>query len=723
MKKRFVFAAAALLLAATACSREETLPEAPEGYKILTIRASQEDTKTSYAGEKTFSWSAGDQISVLCNDGTNNFWQTFTATSAAATTDFTATVAANVQTGSTGGHRAALYPADSHHGTDFWSLSFYIPAERDFRAASGGHAETAIPMMAIGNTSEEYAFVNLTGAAKFSFSGISCKTVKFVFTVSGVKLNGSYGLFDYSETSAAGARWNPANAGNESEKTVTYYADVVDGKAAFYLPYATGGIWGYSSLLLSDAATGTTLYQNDQVGTINITQNQIVRLPVINVGSGGGSDPVSVKLSFTESDADIRNPERGFYDHCSFHYKDGKTPSSLGSTSSENSLVLALFYLEDFVTSDHISDTVVGKIKTVFSNIRTAGKKAVVRFAYTADDGIHPQEATPARILNHIADVTNALQENADVIYVVQAGWLGAWGEWYYVEDDFAFTKSGTKVTGYENRAAVLDALLAAVPENRQIELRTPFYKRYYLYPNSINTWDPVNAFDGTDANSRLGFHNDGFLGDASDIGTFKGQVDHDMWNQQSAYMVIGGETAYREVDETYAAIGPASQAMKTQHYSYLNSNPENQIMAYWIQQGVVSQVRKMLGYRLFLTAGNLSYTTLDAGAEMTVKLTLKNSGCASVIYPRPMKLVLLHGSAAPVVLAENLGEVRSVAPAGSQEFSATFTLPQAIVAGDRLALWLPDSDEKLQDKSAYAIRLANNETSWSSGYNVFYTF
>ena len=724
MKKHLALAAFAL--AAIACSQEEAVTDqvVKDDYKILTIQASQadDDTKTAYAGEKTFSWSVGDEISVLCNDGNNDFWQTFTTTTAAKTSSFTAKVPSNVTIGSTGGNRAAMYPASSDHGTSFWGLSFHIPAERDFRASSGGHASAAIPMLAIGN-GDNYAFVNLTGAAKFTFTGVACQSVKFVFTVGGVKLNGNYNIFDYNGTSAAGARWNAANAGNESEKTVTYYADVVDGAVSFYLPYATGGIWGYSTLMLTNAETGAELYSNDHIGTININQNQIVVLPAINLGGGDPPSGTTVPLSFTESSADIANPERGFYDHNSFHYRDGATPSSLYNKQSGNTLVLALFYLEDFIDQEHISSTVVSKMRTVFNNIRSAGRKAVVRFAYTSDENVTPHEATIDNILNHIADVKDVLQDNADVIYVVQAGFIGTWGEWYYVNPESfpALTFTGTKVNNFENRARVVDALLDAVPENRQVAMRTPFYKRYYLSPDNINAWEEVNAFDGTDPNSRLSFHNDGYLANSTDIGTFKSTLDHTMWEQQCPYMIIGGETAYREVDETYAALAPAKESMLRQRYSYLNANDENQIMSYWIAQGVVTEIRKFLGYRLSLTEGSLDYKALTSGSKLDVKLTIKNSGSAGVVYPRPMKLVLVHGST-KTVLAD-LGDIRTVVPNGTHEFSASVTLPQDIVSGDKLAIWLPDNAENLQSKEAYSIRLANNETSWSSGYNLFYTF
>ena len=122
MKKTFILAAIAASVCLWSCAKTEEKPvptEAeetqaggvvPEGFKIITIEATrsaeeQADegaqnapvSKTSYANEKTFSWTAGDQISVLCNNGSENFWQTFTAQTSAAVSRFTATVADNVE--------------------------------------------------------------------------------------------------------------------------------------------------------------------------------------------------------------------------------------------------------------------------------------------------------------------------------------------------------------------------------------------------------------------------------------------------------------------------------------------------------------------------------------------------------------------------------------------------------------------------------------------------
>ena len=229
--KRYLFWAA-IALASVACSVKEEVPSEPaDGFKVLTIEAARDDvdTRTSYAGEKTFSWSVGDKISVLCNDGTSDFLQTFTATTAAATSAFTATVPANVNLGpkSSSGYRLAMFPAcDDHKYAASWNIQFHIPTERDFRAASGGHPSADVPMFAWGTDGDFYHFANMTGAAKFSFTGITCSAVKFQFTAARHKLNGDFKLYYAGDgqvhiDDASNIRWNTVYTDTDSERTVT----------------------------------------------------------------------------------------------------------------------------------------------------------------------------------------------------------------------------------------------------------------------------------------------------------------------------------------------------------------------------------------------------------------------------------------------------------------------------------------------------------------------
>ena len=767
MNKVHILWASLAALALAACNTTMEIDDTPEafgGMKVLSVKAARgEVTKTAYADDKTFSWSVDDQVSILCNDGSVNNWETFTATDAAASSTLTATVSDDTHIGAlTTGKKPALYPAsDNHEYPDDSDISFYLPAERDFRASEGGHEEAAIPLFAWGNDAQEFAFANMTGAVKFSFSGLSASVtqVKFTFTSAGQKMNGLFPLSGLDAGDAASVTWATAPAGSDAEKTLTFYADVKNGGAHFYVPYPTGTLTAGSQVRLENT-DGTVLYQHNSLGAISVTKNRIVVLPPIILG------PTS--LTFTESDEDIVNPERGFSDVGTITFAADGSYGGGVTYNENNSLVHIMFYLKGFISKDNINDTALNNIRGIIDEVRAGGKKVIIRFAYQTSTTDAVKNAVKSRVLNHIGDLEPIFTAYKDVIYVVQAGFLGTWGEWlpgyttgfapYTYEYDPIGSEGNTNiVSGEGGRKEVLEKLLAVVPASRQIALRIPRYKMAHI-DKHIYHWSPITGWDdANEARRRLSFHNDAFRSTFNsdkeqnptgqlpkDMGTFLSAEDRKMWMQQSAYLAIGGETATIDGIEftqkhfnrafsyedphnpgtylSYAGADNTIQALYDYHYSYLKYNPDNDFIKRWTSDGRITDIRKALGYRLWLSEACVDIPDLSASTECTVTFTLKNSGAAPVINPRPMKLVLIQNGASTEL--EDFADVREVASKGQKTFTATFDLPEDIKGGAKLALWLPDDAAGLQDKPAYAIRLANNETTFEGiGYNVFYTF
>lgn len=455
-------------------------------------------------------------------------------------------------------------------------------------------------------------------------------------------------------------------------------------------------------------------------------------------------EPTEVTLSFTEAAGEVTNPERGMMSYSKFNLTGGNIPAvaSIPVNYTGESLAFILFYLTDYMDKD-LDQAALDFIGAELGKVRERNMKAILRFAYEETHTSNTQhEATPTQILAHLQQVAGLLSANADIIYLVQAGWLGTYGEWYYktnnngesvsgYNDYYKYTVSGNSVTDFNgNHKALVDKMLEVVPSPIQIGLRTAFYKRYYLSPSSISSWTPITSW-GTSPNDRLAFYNDGFRGSASgdDVGTFKSQTDWDMWYSQGDWLACGGELSYRSQSQ-FDALPDANKdadlaiaEMRRQHFSYLHYSTSNRFMAKWYAENRFDDIEKAMGYRLVLKDVSLTYPNLGAGSNVNYSISIGNTGCARVIYPRPCKLVLLHGNAAPVVLAD-LGDARDIAPGDTPVvINGSVAWPQDVSAGDCLAIWLPDSHDSLRDNAAYSIRLANKETSWQSGCNVIHTF
>ena len=501
----------------------------------------------------------------------------------------------------------------------------------------------------------------------------------------------------------------------------------------------------------------------------------------VGVGGGsGGSGTTLVSKTYTESSSEISNPERGLYKQMDFVFKNGSVyyGSSVMSASkvskemadfTDGTLLQINFWLKEFKNTSTISSTAVSKIEEILGLVRNNGKKAIIRFGYSdsSSSSEKPYDATPSRIRAHINTLKTVFDNCTDVIYLVQAGFIGAWGEGYYStnfttdqychHDYYIANSSGTKyedwtyksgtttrVMDYENRKSVYDALYSAVPSSRQIALRTPFHKRFYLYPKSIDTWTQLDRVSTGSKESRFAFHNDVFMiDDNREMDTFYYDVNRDrtMWKQQSAYLACGGETgSIDESDPDNAAYVNYKKSLtqaavvkyiKDYHISYLHHHMGSYMFKWWNSKGWIPAIQKAMGYRLWLKDFKITGSSLSSGKTVTVSLTINNSGAAPVINSRPMKLVLLSSSGSATTLkktdgSSSFGDIREILSGSSKTFTFDVTLPRDIVSGDRIAIYMPDADlngNRLDKKAVYSIRLANSSMSFvDRGYNIIYT-
>jgi hypothetical protein len=83
--------------------------------------------------------------------------------------------------------------------------------------------------------------------------------------------------------------------------------------------------------------------------------------------------------------------------------------------------------LDDYRTSN-IPAGVLSSYTTFFGLARSAGIKVIPRWSYNL--GYQP-DTTLAWVLTHIGQLGPIWRDNADVIACLQAGFIGAWGEWH----------------------------------------------------------------------------------------------------------------------------------------------------------------------------------------------------------------------------------------------------------------------------------------------------
>lgn len=235
-----------------------------------------------------------------------------------------------------------------------------------------------------------------------------------------------------------------------------------------------------------------------------------------NLGDAG--DFNTHTFNYTPTTEGFTNPERGFFE--TTRTQSSKyTPVNLAALQCYRqnegvSLIHRYFYLENFVNSG-ISQQYLDMMQADFDKIRQAGLKVIPRFAYSESAGpnLTPPygDASKERILSHLNQLSDILRKNSDVIAVMQAGFIGLWGEWWY-SDHFQ------PDADWNDRAEVLFGILDILPTTRMIQLRTPRNKQN-IYSDTTPV-DLVTAHKDSDR-SRTGHHNDCFVSSMSDGGTY----------------------------------------------------------------------------------------------------------------------------------------------------------------------------------------------------------
>lgn len=363
---------------------------------------------------------------------------------------------------------------------------------------------------------------------------------------------------------------------------------------------------------------------------------------------------------------------------------------------------------------------------------------------------------TGEQILEHLDQLKPFLEKNKDLILVVQAGMIGAWGEWH------------SSIQGLENseetKAAVLEKLLSVVPEGRNVQVRLPEFKN--LLKDKLELY------------KRLSFHDDFIVirPDRWDADMHEGTSKFDQIVAESPYLVVDGELPWGfwsvGADPDSPSAGwiidglQAARRLFLQHYTSLSvihnykeqhpnnrfdeNNPPEYSMIVWkktmitedslrqhlmpvsdsyfrkqdgtkVKRNMFDYIRDHLGYRIELQSLQLP-NYLQAGKENRLNLNLVNRGFATVFGEHPVYFVLIDdkGKVTEFLTETNPLDWQPFQPGDilckplTHSVEQVVQLPGSMAAGEyKLGLWIPDGSDRLKYNPRYAIRCANGNTTW----------
>lgn len=422
------------------------------------------------------------------------------------------------------------------------------------------------------------------------------------------------------------------------------------------------------------------------------------------------ADLEGIKVSFTESTDLFPSPERGIFR--SRNYYSNSEPINVSEVKAQrlsgHTLWYFGFYLTDFMDGD-ISQAFLNLFQANMDALREGGAKCILRFAYKDYHNDHElMDPEVAVVLHHVEQLKPLLQKNEDVIFVLQAGFVGAWGEWAYTSH---FIQSPRKDSDFLPRRQLIDALLDALPASRQIQVRTPQFKMRMFGLSLKDTLTASTAHSGS-ALSRIAGHNDCFGASESDYGTFDNEKnDRDFWKADTRYTIMGGETC--NVSD-FCLCNITLGDLADYHWTHLNEDYHTGVINRWRAGDCYNQIVARLGYRLVMR--DLFYSKdFAAGKPCTVTLRFYNTGFAALMNPRNASLIWIDPEGKETAFTLD-SDPRTWHP-GWHVVTATFTPSSA-----KGSLCLALQDPLLPGRPEYSIALANEGVFDSStGYNKLF--
>ncbi|HHU83547.1 MAG TPA: DUF4832 domain-containing protein [Clostridiales bacterium] len=351
-------------------------------------------------------------------------------------------------------------------------------------------------------------------------------------------------------------------------------------------------------------------------------------------------------ISYSDSLADLRNPDRGFYRpvYLPLSLTETVSPWIAADTHLVHLLVglAALSPVNNGGAEPLLNENMLANLTAVLNTLRESDRSVVIRFAYDDFAGTQDMEPSIETITAHIGQLADIFTEYSDIISSIEAGMIGPWGEMH-----------SSAMAVQSNFSAITDALLDAAPADIGITVRRPLY---YAGWRGISLDDLANDNPvSSETAYRVGIYNDGYLASESDYGTYENRANETSWlSRRATHTLFGGEAILLGDDRTYNCIEFASEEMFVTHTSYLNVEWNNTLIDYWRNeyykgsdtlyygQTAFKYISDHLGYRF--TLKNSALGSANAGGNADIVFSIQNSGFGNIVKEKVTSLIFECG-------------------------------------------------------------------------------
>jgi hypothetical protein len=403
----------------------------------------------------------------------------------------------------------------------------------------------------------------------------------------------------------------------------------------------------------------------------------------------------------------VTNPERGLF------RQQEDLPGRVDTGRGDRlTIVRGVFRLDRYRGTDTLPGAYLDSVGDTFADARSKGVKLAVRFAYNYSGSW--SDAPLSRVVRHIEQLGPVLRANADTIQLIEAGFVGSWGEWH---------SSSNRLDSDEAKRAIVEAELRHFPSSVKLAVRYPRDKR------TMFGTTPVTAGEahGASGKARVGYTNDCFLAGHNDGATWttwvRGEAEAEtaFVGQETDFVPMGGETcAMGGVRWDTAACGPARDALSSQGWTMLNGSYYTGVLNLWRSGGCWDDIVRRLGYRFVLQDADMP-GTLSRGSALGLRVRVRNDGYAAPYNQRPVEVVLRHRGTGNATVLRTDADPRFWSSGQTQTVAVDTQVPGGLAPGSYdLLLHLPDPSGRLRGRPEFSIRMANADV-WepATGYNV----
>ena len=484
-----------------------------------------------------------------------------------------------------------------------------------------------------------------------------------------------------------------------------------------------GGSTKVTGFTVSPSIVSTTPTQAVKIAygaaSVNVTITVNVPIP---------PDPGTMAVkTFAEDMTNFLNPEKGWW---LINLTNQVSNSSVRVTSNHTNIILLEANIGDFKTGA-ISPAKLTEIQNALDIIRNNGLTVIFRAAYDFS-GVSNPEPSLNIIEQHINQLKTIFDKNQDIIYIVQAGFLGPWGEWHS-------SVYGSIITANVQKQ-VANWMLDVVPAGSFVQFRRPVYVRTIFDNETLND---SKAFQfNTVPLSRAGWFNDGFLTTNNDYGTYSDSK----YNRAAELTWSDNHCKYTpfvaESNELTSLSDPSNAVyeMEKLHAQSLNQSYIQSVISKWKNTtygeygngSTFDYITHRFGYNFVLH--KVTYNAeVQKGQPLQIQFEIENNGFGNLLKQKDFEVILTQTGKAPVTINVT-NQLKDGDPRkwyrekGRIIENISVTVPSNFTAGTctvNFRIAPPQNNpvfSQIKDKPAYCIRLAstyNGTTIWkSAGYN-----